>query len=680
MVGGVVSRYCNICNRIIALREIETGRAIIYGTHCYCEKCKQEVMPIIEAIKKRFEEEKKAEEVQVVVEAVEGIEEVKPVEKRVSRYKTPLPFKLQHRPGRARTKDVAKTEIFLKKPPLAARKGGEVATAKAVEVPVAKPIEMPVAKPVETSSPPAAEVTEDGMVIEPVSFDSPLDEVREEKPKTVKGGEGVKAHSEKVAHHPKVSQHPLPHKTDLPLPDEKIVAAHSEPKPVNKSVYVILVLTLLAIAGALIYYYSYYIPRCLEEEERRRKAEEEKKREWIKLEQKIIEDLTSKVFAISSLSDYEKVKREIEEVESGQKITTVDSKTKLEEMKGRLSEWMRNEAERAFNEVESRYRLHLAAPTAKLSEILDILKSYPEPFLREPLAKKWVERLKGEMVKVEATERILKEFERIRPSLAKLEDEKSYKKALELLDGLHYEKEKVLERFLKPLLAEKLRFEQLLERQDRAEVERRERARRAYEGLLKEVEEAVKENRFDRAKEMLKGFVEMYPETGADREALAKLDEVCRKERQWVLFNIFDGSSLSNLRVTGKGKPKLEEKVLKVETEEGECSIFFGYEDMGNVEVQLEFVLLEGSFKILLFVRDDREEGAVGQEIKHPLVKLKEKMSVSIKTSSGGGVLTFLHNNMRLSVKGVGRDKGAMGLFIPKGARLHILRISAAEK
>ena len=62
----VVSRYCNICNRLITAREIESGDAIVYQTYYYCPKCKEEAMPIIEAIRRRRGEleEKEAEEKQ----------------------------------------------------------------------------------------------------------------------------------------------------------------------------------------------------------------------------------------------------------------------------------------------------------------------------------------------------------------------------------------------------------------------------------------------------------------------------------------------------------------------------------------------------------------------------------------------------------------------------------------
>ncbi len=60
----VVSRYCNICNRLITAREIESGDAIVYQTYYYCPKCKEEAMPIIEAIRRRrgdLEEEESEE-------------------------------------------------------------------------------------------------------------------------------------------------------------------------------------------------------------------------------------------------------------------------------------------------------------------------------------------------------------------------------------------------------------------------------------------------------------------------------------------------------------------------------------------------------------------------------------------------------------------------------------------
>jgi DNA-directed RNA polymerase subunit M/transcription elongation factor TFIIS len=57
----VVSRYCNICNRLITVREIETGEAIVYQTYYYCPKCKKEAMPIIEAIRRRQEREQEKE-------------------------------------------------------------------------------------------------------------------------------------------------------------------------------------------------------------------------------------------------------------------------------------------------------------------------------------------------------------------------------------------------------------------------------------------------------------------------------------------------------------------------------------------------------------------------------------------------------------------------------------------
>ncbi len=57
----VVSRYCNICNRLITAREIESGEAIVYQTYYYCPKCKKEAMPIIDAIRRRREREQEKE-------------------------------------------------------------------------------------------------------------------------------------------------------------------------------------------------------------------------------------------------------------------------------------------------------------------------------------------------------------------------------------------------------------------------------------------------------------------------------------------------------------------------------------------------------------------------------------------------------------------------------------------
>lgn len=58
----VVSRYCNICNRLITAREIESGDAIVYQTYYYCPKCKEEAMPIIEAIRRRRGDDEAEEE------------------------------------------------------------------------------------------------------------------------------------------------------------------------------------------------------------------------------------------------------------------------------------------------------------------------------------------------------------------------------------------------------------------------------------------------------------------------------------------------------------------------------------------------------------------------------------------------------------------------------------------
>jgi len=56
-MGKVMPRYCNVCGRLVTPREIERGNAIVYGMHCYCSKCKEELMPIVEALKKRSQKE-----------------------------------------------------------------------------------------------------------------------------------------------------------------------------------------------------------------------------------------------------------------------------------------------------------------------------------------------------------------------------------------------------------------------------------------------------------------------------------------------------------------------------------------------------------------------------------------------------------------------------------------------
>ncbi|RKY15821.1 MAG: hypothetical protein DRP82_00740 [Planctomycetota bacterium] len=56
-MGKLMPRYCNVCGRLVTPREIERGNAIVYGMHCYCAKCKEELMPVIEALRKRLQKQ-----------------------------------------------------------------------------------------------------------------------------------------------------------------------------------------------------------------------------------------------------------------------------------------------------------------------------------------------------------------------------------------------------------------------------------------------------------------------------------------------------------------------------------------------------------------------------------------------------------------------------------------------
>jgi|GEM_PF-3007687 len=688
MAGGVVSRYCNICNRIITPREIETGQAIIYGTHCYCAKCKEEVMPIIEAIKRRFEEANKKEEAAPEVKATveqEATPEVGTAEvKRISRYKTPLPFRLQHRPSLHHTKDVgAKTELFLKRPALLKKKR-EIQNAVPTAQPVAQPSEVPVAQPIVTAHtvahpPSAPTVTEDGLLVEPVSFDSPNDTEKKEPSSAVLEKEDVPVVKEvKSPPHPKPAPHPPPHKTELPLPRENIVVVHQEKKPPSKAMYLILVLVILIVAGGLGFYYGYYLPEKEKEEKQKQDALARERQERARKEREIIEALNKQVLGVSSFAEYEASKKALDEAETG--LILLESKNKIADLRNRLTEWLGNEIERVFNEIMNRYKIRASMSEAKLSELLEVLKSYPEQFAQEPLAKNWINKLKEEKEKVEATQQILNRFEELQLKIAQLEEKKEYKEALKLLDTIQYSRDKVLERFLKPLAQEKGRIERMLAEYDKAAADYRNRAKKAYESLLTDVERGIQEHNFEKVKQMLKEFWEKYPDTGVDREARTKFDSVVQEERKWILANIFNGTSTALLRIQGKDTPKLHEKILKVEPETEDTILFFGFDDSKNIEAEIEFILIQGSFKFIFLAHDDKPETGVQQEVKYPLVELNQKMRVSVKTAGETVVVTFLHKNMKVSLKSTSGDTGSLGIIVPVRTKLHIVRISIVEK
>ena len=493
-----MSHYCNICNRIITPREIETGQAIIYGTHCYCPKCKKEVMPIIEAIRQKLEggkpeKKKRGRE-------TSGVEFIEPVKPRPKRTRAPRPFKLKRRPvQRHHPTEIATTEIFLRRPRPSNKR--------------AEPVEPPIATPVREEK--KSEVTEDGLEIEPIDLDS-LGKVGEEVPlppdsTEVGGKRAAPPHSQKESrtcsaqpseahiHHKRTphTRTPTTHprttdRTSLPLPQERIVPVHHRSKRHSKALYLILLLVPLGVAGGLVYYYAYYLPRKLERE-------------------KALED------------------------------SKEDSKKEQEE-------------------------------------------------------------------------------------------------------------------------------------------KRRRKAMKAYQKLLVTVEELIKKKDFNGAEQALEEFLKTHPDTEASAKAETRLSSIRTERRKWTLLTLFDGSSLDNLRIKSEKGFELDKKRLKIEPEEEDVLLFCGYDDMRDLDITLEFVLLKGGFRLLLLSRGDNPSTAFSQEVKYPSVQLNEKMRINIKTRGRDVAITFLHTNTTLPIRKAPNPSGSFGLLVPKGAKLHILKITAKEE
>ena len=637
-------------------------------------------MPIIEAIKRKLEDGKPKEEERA--EEISDVELVEPVKPRPKRTKTPRPFKLRRRPvQRHRQTEIATTEIFLKRPRPPVKR--------------AEPVEPPVATPVKEEK--KLEVTEDGLAVEPVDLDS-LGKVGEEVPlppdsaevgekrvapprphKRPHPAQPRKAHiHHRKTHHARTptTHHRIADRASPPLPQERIVPVHHQPKRPSKAPYLILVLVLLAVAGGLVYYYGYYLPRKSEKEreERERALEERKKKE--EEERRLFDELSKEARSIRTLSDYEEVLASIDDAES--RITLPKYKKRLEGLKENLENWFINEAERLHTEILNRYRV--ALPTAQLSELLSILDSYPERFARDRRTKKWAEKLITERRKVEKTESILEKYEELSVRLRALEREGNYKEALRLLDTLTYSRDEVLETLLKPISADRRRLMRLLEEKDRAEAERRREAMKAYQKLLTTVEELVKKKDFDGAEQAFEEFLRTHPDTEASAKAEARLSSIRIEKRRWTLLTLFDGSSLDNLRIKTVKGFELDEKRLKIEPEEEDALLFCGYDDMRDLNITFEFVLLEGGFRLLLLSRGDDPSTAFSQEVKHPLVQLNEKMKISIETRGRDVAITFLHTNMTLPIRKAPNPSGSFGLLVPKGTKLHILKITAKEE
>lgn len=681
MPGGVVSRYCNICNRMITPREIETGQAIVYGTYYYCSKCKKEVMPIVEAIKRRLEEaEKKEEKEKVEVEPV--VEFIEPPKSEPKRTRTPRPFRLKRRHTRRHRTGVAKTEIFLKR-----------------QLPRAKqrpPVAVPVAQPADRVEE-EVKVTEDGIAVEPIDLDS-IERVGEEVPlkpgavsvggrrielptedETAKHAEPHRAHyrpSHPSAHARSTVHHRPSPKKAPPLPQERIVPVHHAPKH-SRTPYIILLLIVLAIVGGLAFYYGYYLPgKAYEEQENERKAQEEERRKK-REERRLLDDLNKKLHSVKTLSDYRELSKAIIDAENT--ISAPDHKRRLAEIKRDLNRWFKTEAERIYVDTMNRYRRLLSIPETELSALLSVLHSYPEEFAEKEETKKWRKKLQAESEKVKKTQSILERYEALLPALKEKEKAGKYKEALRLLDSLVYSPEEVLDRFLRPIVAERKRLTGLLKGRERAEAERRERALKAYRTLMVDVKEALEKKDFERAEEMLKEFLREHPNTEVAAEADSQLSVIGQQKRKWVLANLFNGSSLKYLRIKSREGYDLRKRTLVIEPEKEDFLAFFGYEDMRNIEVLIEFVLFKGSFRLFILSRKDDISSSLSQEVRYPLVQMNMKMRISITTTGRKVLITFLHNNMTLPTKEAPNSSGSLGILVPKGSRLYINRITIKE-
>ena len=443
-MGKLMPRYCNVCNRLVTPREIERGDAIVYGMHCYCSKCKQELMPIVEALRKRSQKEHSRTE--------------------------------QQKQKRVRLQKAARTQVFFRRPEAPKRR----------KPPLKRPPVKSVAAQAEVAKAEGAPQNAPDAELEPVDF-SKLKPVGKEvplPPGPVKiGGKlievtpnGIKQRisptrgsTARPPHTRRSStRHRISHRPPAKRHAEESPPTPPPTKPRKISARTLtIILLIIGIGGGLSYYFLIHRRGSDSSSDAAGRRQNEEERQVAQR----IEALKRQVRALSTPSDWLSLKRRIrkllDEVEDSQKA-------RLERLLAEGDAWFSWQAQEAWNRVRAKLYEAIkqaAADPNYIPQLKKVLKL--DPVFRGSAV--W-QQFTQQVSRAAKTEEIWRRFLQQRKKIKDLLKRKHYEKALALLDSLSANSDGAFTEALVFLKRERQRIETIRKQQRKMAEERQQEA------------------------------------------------------------------------------------------------------------------------------------------------------------------------------------------------------------
>ncbi len=668
-MGKVVSRYCNICNRLITPREIERDEAIVYGTHAYCSKCKQEVMPIIEALRKRMgKEERKS---------------------RTGAHQRPTRPRRQQR-------DVVKTQVFFRRPPR--RPAPEV-------VPVDEPV-------TEAQVVSEAPTEADGTELEPVDLGS-LGKVGEEvplPPGPVKvGGKLIKVAPEGVEYAAPAKRRPSqsaprvlpadggkrrtsPRGGTRRITRRHVPSAHKparprepeEPvKPVGEGasrigLVLLLVVALAGGAGAGLYYALRKSPPKPPDGNGRTddggdRTTPSRPAEW----KEKLESLRRRAETLSTLEEHERLRAELASLA---KKAGADAEEEVASVRLRLDRWLDARARRQYETVMDLYKSMLQADADDVSRLRETLNRFDVRFA----GTEWGRRMEAEKKRLEKSEEVLG---RLREVLGKAEADLSSGKPAEAAKRLRefsFRQKEVVPEILRE---SEVRRQAMLKRAEDAVkqgLQRRLKAEVEWPNLRRQVDDLTAKHRFGEAEERLKRFRRAYEGSGFEGKVDAALARVAAARRAHELRTALVNGETRKGFWKHNDSLKVERGggALELSAAEGEGRLWLAVEGLSSYSAELRLVRLAGVPRIE--APADSMTPTTAAEI--PLVETAFPAGVEVLLTlrvSGRRVIYTVKMRGAEPTRSVARARGEGGGFVivlPAGARLRLVSVRLTEQ
>jgi len=517
-MGKVMPRYCNICNRLVTPREIEKGEAIVYGMHCYCSKCKQEVMPIIEALKKRAQKADTSSRM--------------------------------HKPKKPKLKKVARTQVFFQRrtPP---RPKQEPPSKKAAPVPheaevvEATPVEVVEEKAVAAEA--VEEPTSERVELEPVDFSKmgPAKEVAPLPPGAVKIGQklievtpdGIRQEISPprgptvrppAGKRPTTSRHlrrpARKEEVELPPPP-----APTKPSRTSGTT-IALILIVALIGGGLAYYLLIHRPahrKPITQDTTPRGSQESQE------VAKKLDLLRRRVEALSNPADWPPLKRQLRSL-----LIEADphQRTRIHMLITQGDVWFTEQARSAWESAKARLKeaIRRASVDPSLIPQLKEALKMDEVFRDTPF---WKEREK-QLARIRKTEEVFGTYQKLRRRIEEKVKKRLYDEALSLLEEIKFKREEVIWDALAFLRRERERIERLRDERRRLEEARRAEAEREWERVKADAERMAARRKFDIALQFVRAFISAYAGTGLEEKARALLKKIQHRKTAWELSTL----------------------------------------------------------------------------------------------------------------------------------------------